>query len=299
MANGYPDTTQQPMFSPGIGQGMQGMFGGLRRGFSAGNRALHPYSNRLLLAGMGLLSGRDGMANAMKGMIAGSALDTEDADRRKLNEAIQGLMDDTSGTGLLAKASPAERAYLLASPPTLSKVMADQMSPPSAGVSINMGDYKVPPKYRYKDPNNPDAGVELIPGVATDRSESEQKGDVLLATVEPDYQTALTTYGALSDPVGLAASYGGNLGRYFQSGEFQSGSDAITSVAQSYIYAISGAQAPEQEVRRIAQLVMPAMNDKPQALELKKKRLGAMVQAIRAKTGAPPLVSPDDPLGLR
>jgi hypothetical protein len=115
-----------------------------------------------MLAGLGMLGG--GPSDAMKGLVAGSALDTEDADRTKLNKAIQGLMDDTSGEGILSGISGPERDYLLASPPTLSKVLADRMSPPSAGVNINMGEYKPPVNYRWKDPENRDAGVEPIPG---------------------------------------------------------------------------------------------------------------------------------------
>jgi len=289
-----PRAQPPPMFSGGNLLGTaQGMFGGLRRGFQAGNRALHPYSNRLMLAGLGMLGG--GPSDAMKGLVAGSALDTEDADRRKLNAAIQGLMDDTSGTGLLAKASPAERAYLLASPPTLSKVMADQMSPPSAGVTINTGG-NLPTGYRFIDPNNPSAGAERIEGVHG--SEAEQKSEALLTMVEPDYQTALSTFSSLSNPADLAASYGGNIGRYFQSADYQVATDAITNIAQSYLYSASGQAAPDAEVRRMAGLVTPTLTDKPEAIAMKKQRLGAMVQAIRAKTGAPPLVSPDDPLGI-
>jgi hypothetical protein len=72
----------------------QGMFGGLGRVYRAGNRALHPYSNRLMLAGLGMLGG--GPSDAMKGLVAGSALDTEDADRRKLNKALAALMESDS-----------------------------------------------------------------------------------------------------------------------------------------------------------------------------------------------------------
>jgi hypothetical protein len=49
----------------------------------------------------------------------------------------------------------------------------------------------------------------------------------------------------------------------------------------------------------MARLVTPTLTDRPEAIEMKKKRLGSMVEAIRQKTGAPALVSPDDPLGLR
>lgn len=136
MANGYgnpsPDQVQpppQPMFG-NFGQGLQGMFGGLKRGYQAGNRALHPYSNRLMLAGMGLLSGRDGMANAMKGLVAGSALDTEDADRTKLNKALQELQNDPNNT-LFAGMSQPEIDIISGDKDTLGAFVANRTKPAS------------------------------------------------------------------------------------------------------------------------------------------------------------------------
>jgi hypothetical protein len=133
MANGYPDTTQQPppqpLFGPGAFSGMQGMFGGLRRGFQAGGQALHPYSNRLLLTGMGLLSrDPDAMGQAMKGMIAGSALDTEDADRRKLNKALQDLQNDPEGSGLFAGLTEAEQNYVAQDPAAIRALIVGKTS---------------------------------------------------------------------------------------------------------------------------------------------------------------------------
>jgi hypothetical protein len=106
------------------------MFGGLKNVYQAGNRALHPYSNRLLLTGMGLLSGRNGMADAMKGLVAGSALDTEDADRTKLNKALQALMDDPKA---LSNLSPGERNFALNDAPTARLAVAQQLRPDDVG----------------------------------------------------------------------------------------------------------------------------------------------------------------------
>jgi hypothetical protein len=119
----YPQ--QQPMFGPGIGQGAQGMFGGLRRGFRAGGQALHPYSNRLMLAGLGMLGG--GPSDAMKGLVAGSALDTEDADRRKLNELLKGLQNDPEGGGLMAGLTEAERNYVANDPAAVRTLLAGKL----------------------------------------------------------------------------------------------------------------------------------------------------------------------------
>jgi len=293
MAYYPPDDPQNGMIPPGFGRGMQGMFGGLKRGFQGGANALNPYSNRLLAFGAGMLGG--GPAGAAKGLIVGSALDRESADRKKLNEAIAGLRADPSGP--LGELPESYWNFLEAADPSVTgKILADRMSPPSAGVTINTGG-NLPTGYRFIDPNNPSAGAERIEGVHG--SEAEQKSEALLTMVEPDYQTALSTFSSLSNPADLAASYGGNIGRYFQSADYQVATDAITNIAQSYLYSASGQAAPDAEVRRMAGLVTPTLTDKPEAIAMKKKRLGSMVEAIRQKTGTPALVSPDDPLGLR
>jgi hypothetical protein len=170
----------------------QGMFGGLRRGFSAGNRTLHPYSNRLMLAGLGMLGG--GPSDAMKGLVAGSALDTEDADRRKLNKALQDLMSSESD---LIPDDPAIRGLMVNDPKFAEATLLQRMKPAdigekyqgylsakaegytgdwmqyqadtkAAGVTVNTGDYKVPTGYMPVDPNDPSKGVQKVPGVETE-----------------------------------------------------------------------------------------------------------------------------------
>jgi hypothetical protein len=66
------------------------------------------------------------MGQAMKGMIAGSALDTEDADRTKLNKAIAALQNDTEG-GLFAGLSEAERNYVANDPAAVRTLIAGKL----------------------------------------------------------------------------------------------------------------------------------------------------------------------------
>jgi hypothetical protein len=104
----------------------QGMFGGLGRVYRAGNRALHPYSNRLLLAGMGMLGG--GPQDAMKGLVAGSALDTEDADRTKLDKALQELMNDPNSALMSGLGGP-DKAYLAADKDAFHALIGARLKP--------------------------------------------------------------------------------------------------------------------------------------------------------------------------
>lgn len=136
-------------------------------------------------------------------------------------------------------------------------------------------------------------GVQLTPGKPNKaKSQDQVKGEVLIANAEADFQQADQLFNALGNSKDLAAGYGGSLGRFFQSPDYQVASDSIVNVVQSYIYAVSGAQAPEQEVQRNAKLVTPTLMDSPKAREAKRRRLEAMMEAIRVKaregTAPPP-----------
>jgi len=124
MAGPFDDPYARPRsMADGLGQGMQGMFGGLSRGFQGGANALNPYSNRLLAFSAGMLG--EGPAGAARGLIAGSALDRESADRRRQDEALQGLMGQEGG--MLSEFSEPERQYLAANPDALNAVIGARM----------------------------------------------------------------------------------------------------------------------------------------------------------------------------
>jgi|GEM_PF-5937678 len=63
--------------------------------------------------------------------------------------------------------------------------------------------------------------------------------------------------------------------------DYQRASNAVTNIAQSYLYAISGQAAPEGEVRKIVDSITPKPFENPQAVADKKQRLGVYVQAIK------------------
>lgn len=71
----------------------------------------------------------------------------------------------------------------------------------------------------------------------------------------------------------------------FASNDFKVAKDAIGNIAQSYLYAMSGATAPPEEVRKLADMVTPGPLDTPQQKEAKRARLLAMYQAIEGARG--------------
>lgn len=69
------------------------------------------------------------------------------------------------------------------------------------------------------------------------------------------------------------------------SSDFKVAKDAISNITQSYLYAMSGATAPPEEVRKIAEQVTPQPFDSPAQKQAKRDRLLAMYQAIEGAQG--------------
>jgi hypothetical protein len=143
-------------------------------------------------------------------------------------------------------------------------------------------------------------------------TEAEIKGNTLLANSRADYDRATTLFTALESTGEQALGLAGITGRVLQSADYQTASDAVQNIIQSYIYAVSGQQAPEQEVARNMRLVLPALGDKAQTVAAKKSRLESMMRAIEERAGEPgavtgtpasaaaPSAAPvEDPLGIR
>jgi hypothetical protein len=81
-----------------------------------------------MLAGLGMLGG--GPSDAMKGLVAGSALDTDQSDREKLNKALQELRNDPKA---LSNLSPGERNFALNDAETARLAVAQQLRPDDVG----------------------------------------------------------------------------------------------------------------------------------------------------------------------
>jgi hypothetical protein len=83
--------------------------------------------------------------------------------------------------------------------------------------------------------------------------------------------------------------------------DYQRAANAVTNIAQSYLYAISGQAAPAGEVAKIVESVTPKPFESKKAVEEKKARLATYVQAIQmSKYDIPGTGGGEaDPLGIR
>jgi hypothetical protein len=112
--------------------------------FADGGRAVSPYSNRLMMAGMGMLSGntpQQGFGQAAKGLAAGYAMDSDSADRKQeaadkkaLDEALAGLMADPSAQQMYGP-----NLDLMRASPEFAQKMILQQSAPDQGAQSRYG----------------------------------------------------------------------------------------------------------------------------------------------------------------
>jgi hypothetical protein len=159
-------------------------------------------------------------------------------------------------------------------------------------------------------------GIPLGPEKKT---EAQIKGEAIQSGVTTSVQTLmeggtrenpfpiLDELGQVGNSVGANVPYG----RAIMSGRAQKAYDALKNIAQNYIYALSGQQAPETEVLRAMQSVTPNPFDGPDAKAGKQARLGDMIATINSRAQGPggqdhPMQAPQpgtfnpaDPMNLR
>lgn len=148
------------------------------------------------------------------------------------------------------------------------------------------------------------AGLTFIPGGPADPTnqsgkpptEAELRAAGLTTVIEPDAKLLLgdgtpqnpgifEALGSGGDQF-LSAGVGGIAPLSpFASSEYRQAKDAVTSIAQSYLYSTSGASAPDAEVQRVADSVTPKPFDTPDQIADKKARLEVMVNSVRQKQG--------------
>lgn len=143
-------------------------------------------------------------------------------------------------------------------------------------------------------PTSPGISVgQPIPGTAPKPNEQDQRLARLSTAIETDANTLFGSgangkglFDALSDPLSqiAATSIGGaQPGFALSSADYQQAANAISNIAQTYLYAMSGAAAPAAEVDRIVQSVTPRFGESPESVKAKKQRLLDYIRAIRSR----------------
>lgn len=181
--------------------------------------------------------------------------------------------------------------------------MAQQMGLPEDQARMFIANGKLPEG--TKGPSAPsgyrqttDGNLEFIPGGPADpAANAANKGDTdqtrrakqLSSVVTPQLEIALQHYNSLGDVAEMAK--GSNSATYgMTSPQYQQAQNAVRTIAQSYLYSVSGQAAPAAEVDKIVDSVTPRPFESPQAVANKKALLKSYVDAINmmAQGGAAP-----------
>lgn len=129
--------------------------------------------------------------------------------------------------------------------------------------------------------------------VGSDVSVDQSKGKALLAGIQSSIENIGETFDSLGGKQNawanrMAEMAGGSssaqdFAGFIRTPEGRQARDSLVQIAQSYVYALSGQQAPDQEVMRLQALVMPGVSDDATTIARKKARLADMISTIKSK----------------
>ena len=136
-------------------------------------------------------------------------------------------------------------------------------------------------------------------------TEAETRARALYTVASPEMKIVEDMFPALGDNTNQALDkMPWNSGNWLTSEDYQRGKNSLMTIIQSYMYVTSGASAPDAEVERNANSLMPKMGDKPQTIKDKLARINNYVRAIKQAGGETPstpgeVEDGNDPLDVR
>lgn len=139
-------------------------------------------------------------------------------------------------------------------------------------------------------PEGPRSGIipltEGKPGKLA--TEAETRARALYTVAAPDLKRVEENFSALSSFYDQASgALAGVVGadNFLTSPQYQQASNALSNVAQTYMYVTSGASAPEAEVQRMVRSLTPRPGESAASVRDKLDRVKTMVTAIRQAGG--------------
>jgi hypothetical protein len=144
---------------------------------------------------------------------------------------------------------------------------------------------------------NPDYAASLSSSTSKPPTEGERRNQQLSSVIEPELQVVEDNWDALTNPADQANA---NFGRAATSPEYQAAADSLKTIAQSYLYSISGQAATDSETEKIVSSLTPVFGESKASADNKKARVRRMVEAVKTAGGrAAPAGGADDPMGIR
>ena len=135
---------------------------------------------------------------------------------------------------------------------------------------------------------NPEYGAQLNSSTSKPPTEGQRRNTQLATVAEPLLKTVEENWSSLTNPTDQAIGFNtpvGAPGFAMTSPGFQKAQNAIRTIAQSYLYSVSGAAATDSETQKIVESVTPKFGESQASAEEKKKMLRRMVESIKAAGG--------------
>jgi hypothetical protein len=254
----------------------------------------------------GPFTGTSVEAQALNNLVKSGALTAEQANQLAAGKTVtdpatgaiifmtpQGIFGQPAGGGtpqLIQPSSPPQAQPRPMQGPPMSAM------PVTAGRAVQQ---PIPPTETVVGqdvtPPAPPAAPAGRPGVITltgpkpgkMETEGERRAQSLYAVAAPELKRVEETFPALQDIYSRAASgvlpWGTD--NYVTSPDYQRAKNSLTFLAQTYLYAMSGASAPDAEVEKIVRSVTPQPGESPESVADKMDRVKTMVEAIRMAGG--------------
>lgn len=272
--------------------------------------------NTLMGFGAGLASGRNfgtgvaaGLQGAQQGKMADTLFAQQEADKAKQDQQTNVTRDWLASQGFtdlvpLVDAGQADIAYgeaLKRMQPGYGQADAvkpievnGQLVNPMTGQVI--GDYRDPQSGMGAAPSgyqwNPDGTQAFIPGGPADpanmgkTTEAQRRNQQLASVIQPELATVEQNWGELANGGNQAGGMVPGIGNALTSPGYQQASNSLATIAQSYLYSVSGAAATDAEVRKIVDSVTPKPFESQQSIDAKLARIRQMADAVIQAGGA-------------
>lgn len=135
---------------------------------------------------------------------------------------------------------------------------------------------------------DPNYAANLNSSTSKPPTEGQRRNTQLSTVAEPLLKSVEENWAALTDPgnqmVGANTPLGAP-GFALTTPEYQKAQNAIRTIAQSYLYSVSGAAATDAETQKIVESVTPRFGESEASANEKKALLRRMVESIKAAGG--------------
>lgn len=271
-------------------------------------------NNFLTALGAGIASGPDlasGIGAGLRAAPQAKMADMEAAQQRE--EKARQTQQQNATKALLMEKAP-DLAQLLDTGIPMGEVWGEylrrqQPQGPVKPIEVNgqlidpvtfevLGDFRTPESNTPSLPTSyqewllaqkdPAYGASLNSSTSRPPTEGQRRNQQLASVVEPQVQIIEENWKDLTDPGNQSIGFNTIArapGFALTSPGYQRATNALKTIAQSYLYSVSGAAATDAETQKIVDSVTPKFGESEQSVNDKKALIRRMVESIKAAGG--------------